>query len=201
MHRPAPRRSRRSTRLADFDYATPGAYFVTVVTESRRCLFGQVVDGVMCLSNAGQMVDRCCRDLSGSVPLAHVDALVVMPNHLHAIIFIADSGDVTLPQDASDAATRRFGGRQGGLSRVLQHLKTVTTVEYSRAVHALGWPSYKGRLWQRDYDERVIRNDSQLLARRQYILNNPLQWTLDEENPDLKCRRDLRRQGPRKRLQ
>ena len=75
---------RRSTRLPGFDYASPGAYFVTVVAKNRECLFGDVIDGVMRLNDAGRMVDAAWRDMFDRFPIVP-DTWVVMPNHFHGI--------------------------------------------------------------------------------------------------------------------
>ena len=61
--------------------------------------------------------------------------------------------------------------------------KSITTVMYTRGVQQSGWPSFRGRLWQRNYYEHIIRNDESLCRIREYIANNPLQWTMDHENP------------------
>ncbi len=59
----------------------------------------------------------------------------------------------------------------------------MTTNEYIRGVKQSGWPPFRGRLWQRNYYEHIIRNDDELRRIREYITNNPLQWALDRENP------------------
>ena len=61
--------------------------------------------------------------------------------------------------------------------------KSVTTVEYVRGVKAYGWRRFAGRLWQRNYYEHVIRDEGELDRAREYIVNNPLKWALDRDNP------------------
>jgi REP element-mobilizing transposase RayT len=80
---------RQSLRLAEFDYAEPGAYFVTICTRDRACLFGEVVDGEMILSPAGRVVEAAWFDLPNHYPTIGLDAFVVMPNHVHGIIVIS----------------------------------------------------------------------------------------------------------------
>jgi REP element-mobilizing transposase RayT len=81
---------RRSIRLKDYDYAQPGAYFVTVCTQERACLFGHVVNGEMRLNDAGQMVREEWFSSATIRPYVRFNEneLVVMPNHMHAIIWI-----------------------------------------------------------------------------------------------------------------
>ncbi|MCS6885522.1 MAG: transposase [Acidobacteriota bacterium] len=82
---------RRSIRLKGYDYAQPGAYFITIVTQDRECLFGDVVDGKMRLNAMGQIVQQCWQDIPCHFPHAELDAFVVMPNHIHGIVVITDT--------------------------------------------------------------------------------------------------------------
>jgi REP-associated tyrosine transposase len=69
------------------------------------------------------------------------------------------------------------------LQKVIQWFKTMTTNEYIRGVKAGSWPSFNGRLWQRNYYEHIIRDEDSLNRIRQYIVNNPTRWAFDRENP------------------
>ena len=81
---------RRSIRLKGYDYAQPGAYFVTIVAQGRECLFGDAVNGEMRLNDAGRMVERWWAELGKKYPDVIPDAGVVMPNHFHGIVIITD---------------------------------------------------------------------------------------------------------------
>jgi REP element-mobilizing transposase RayT len=72
------------------------------------------------------------------------------------------------------------------LQRVIQWFKTMTTNEYIRGVKQNGWLPFLGKLWQRNYYEHIIRNENEMARIREYILNNPAQWTTDRENPFVK---------------
>jgi putative transposase len=85
---------RRSIRLKGYDYRQAGGYFVTMVTQGRDMLFGEVVNGEMILNDAGEMVVRWWLELPNKFPNANVDIFVVMPNHFHGIIFIVDDADI-----------------------------------------------------------------------------------------------------------
>jgi putative transposase len=82
---------RRSLRLKGYDYAQAGAYFITMCTQDRACLFGKVVDGTMCLNDAGQLVAILWSDMPVHFPGIDSDVFVVMPNHLHGIIVLSDN--------------------------------------------------------------------------------------------------------------
>jgi putative transposase len=81
---------RRSIRLKGYDYTQCGAYFITIVTQGRECLFGRVINGNMQLNDAGQMVARWWEELANKYPHIIPDAAIVMPNHFHGIIVITD---------------------------------------------------------------------------------------------------------------
>jgi REP element-mobilizing transposase RayT len=67
---------------------------------------------------------------------------------------------------------------------VVHRFKTLTTKRYTDGVKQAGWPAFRGRLWQRNYYEHIIRDEQSLNRIREYIANNPLQWALDWEHPD-----------------
>jgi len=94
------RHCRRSMRLKGYDYSQAGAYFVTICTQGRACLFGEVVDGEMRLNDAGRMVVAEWERLPALFPNVVLDAFVVMPNHIHGIVILTDPAD-----DATDGAT------------------------------------------------------------------------------------------------
>jgi putative transposase len=96
------RHHRQSIRRKGYDYAQPGAYYVTLCTIGRMCLFGDVVDGVMALSELGKIVEGCWRELPAHYPHVVLDACVIMPNHVHAVIVLVESREV--------GADIRFGG-------------------------------------------------------------------------------------------
>ena len=170
-------RDRRSIRLPEYDYTQPGAYTITICTQSRAPLFGQIVDGAMWLNRAGEVVHECWREIPDHNHPAELDAFVVMPNHLHGIIVLGQhprGGDT-----ACRALTEGFGAPvRASLPTIVRSFKSAAT----RRVNQLrGTPG--GRVWQRGYCERVIRNARELSAVRRYVVENPLKWELDPENP------------------
>jgi len=90
-----------------------------------------------------------------------------MPNHLHGVIAV----------EAADAA------RQFSLPDFVQQFKAITTHRYADGVAKRGWPRFDGRLWQRGYYERVVRDDQALDRIRRYVAANPARWAYDRENP------------------
>ena len=82
---------RRSIRLKGYDYTQPGAYFLTIVTHNRACLFGDIVDGQMQLNEGGRVAERCWLDIPSHFRHVALDAFVIMPNHVHGIVIIRES--------------------------------------------------------------------------------------------------------------
>jgi putative transposase len=129
--------NRRSMRLKGYDYAQPGAYFVTLVTQDRANLFGEITDGVMCLSRIGEIIRSAWLRLPGLFPIHH-DEWVIMPNHLHAIIWILDlgKGEASDSQDIwdpwrhlMDASPQHqaIGTKSGSLGAIIQNFKSIST--------------------------------------------------------------------------
>lgn len=173
--------NRRSIRLQGYDYTQPGAYFITIVTQDRECLFGEVADGEMRLNEAGRVVEQCWLAIPDHFPRAALDAFVVMPNHIHGIVWIVGArhavplpGDVPIP-------TEQFGKPiPGSIPTIIRSFKSATTKRINEYRQTPGLP-----VWQRNYYEHIIRDDDELNRIRKYIANNPLQWALDRENPDI----------------
>jgi putative transposase len=195
---------RQSTRLPEYDYTAPGAYFVTVCVQHHLSLLGALDNGIIVPTAAGAMILRIWQRIPSKFPTASLDVLAVMPNHLHGIILLNDQPPPAPQSVGADPCvcphagrTHRFAptklGGQGhpSLGRIVQWFKTITTNAYIRGVRECAWPPFPGRLWQRNYHDRVIRNERELRAVRQYIHDNPARWPDDPENPNA-----TRRGGP-----
>ena len=161
---------RRSIRLKGYDYAQSGAYFVTIVTQGRIPLFGEIMDGEMLFNVTGQSIADAWEWLATRYPHVALDGYVVMPNHLHGIVVIADTG-------RGGSRTAPTGRKP--LGRLVAAFKTVTTKQLNLVQ---GTPGQL--LWQRNFYERVIRNEDEMDRVREYIIDNPMQWEIDAENPD-----------------
>ncbi|MHB8375811.1 MAG: transposase [Dehalococcoidia bacterium] len=168
--------NRRSIRLPGYDYSQPGAYFFTIVTRGREPLFGQVVNDEMLLSAAGLAVHMVWDALTARFSMIETDAFVVMPNHVHGVLFIGDDG----ARGGAGAARDAVGAASSAptLGTVLRALKSLSARAVNRSMGC------SGGVWQRDYFERVIRNERELTDIRRYIVDNPLRWALDHENPE-----------------
>ena len=172
---------RRSIRLKGYDYSQAGAYFITVCTHNRECLFGSVgadskpaLDSrpapatQMALNEYGEIVQYTWDDLVNHIEGIELDAFVIMPNHFHGIIVIDNRAGLEQRAGLEPAPT---------LSEIVRQLKTFSARRINKIRDTQGV-----LVWQRNYYERVIRDENELNRVREYIANNPANWLTDENN-------------------
>jgi len=162
---------RCSVRLKGYDYSQGGYYFVTICTQNRRPLFGEIKNDVMILNDAGKMVDRQWNGLAGRFKNIQLDEYIVMPNHFHGIIIIV--ANIRAGTRPAPTPLPTFGDMVGAF-------KSITSHEYINGVKQNHWKPFDGKLWQRNYYEQIIRNETSLQRIREYIINNPRQWQHDK---------------------
>ena len=166
---------RRSLRLPRFDYTRQGAYFVTVCARNRACLFGEIVDGEMRLNDIGRVAHRIWEEIPIHFPQVEIDAWVVMPNHIHGVLVIVGP---TVGATHASPLQRPAGPSKRSIGAIVGSYKSAV----SKRINAMrGTPGVS--VWQRNFYEHVIRNESTLNRIRQYIADNPARWAEDPENP------------------
>ncbi|MBI1929542.1 transposase [Candidatus Poribacteria bacterium] len=205
---------RRSIRLRGYDYTQVGAYFVTICVRERVCLFGKVADREMQLNEMGQVVVECWRNIPRHFPAVELDAFVVMPNHMHGILVLTNrvrsgvenamdvetaagegtsplrqpvekgnAGEGTSPLrqpvEKGNAGAETAPLRRPTLGQVVAYFKYQSTKNINQRRGVPG-----SRLWQRNYYEHVIRDDTDLQQLREYVMYNPLKWELDQLHPN-----------------
>lgn len=164
---------RRSIRLPEYNYSAPGAYYITLCTYERACLFGEIIDDAIVLSEFGKVVDDLWLELFINSEGIIRDHYVIMPNHFHGVIFInTESKDQTANSDPQMDILKR---RKMLLSKFIGKFKMSTSKQINQIQGASGNP-----VWQRNYYEHVIRHEDDLAHIREYIINNPLNWNTDE---------------------
>lgn len=184
---------RRSIRLAGYDYTQPGSYFVTICVHERACILGIVNNGTVTLSRYGSVVEKDWLNIQRHFPEVEFDVLMIMPNHIHGILHILGRGEAFSNQNqraffkpSENASPLRpaSGTQSGSLAAIIQNFKSVSTRKINRIRSMPGFP-----LWQRDYYEHIVRDETELARIRTYIVNNPLQWESDRENPTATVRK------------
>jgi len=181
-------------RLPGYDYSQPGAYFLTVCTQNRQCLFGEIENTQMRLSDAGQMVQVVWKELTLRYPGVETDAFVIMPNHVHGIIWMTSErrGEVLSPRndpdnnnlDADVDETSNQGGetpplQRSKLGQIIAYFKYQSTKEMNR----IETKNAITKFWQRNYYEHIIRDGKDLQNKTDYIEANPMLWDEDDNNP------------------
>ena len=168
MEKPA----RRPNRLPNFDYSQAGYYFVTVCTQNRAFLFwnpvsappshcsgpcvgADIIRPLCCLSPLGLIVEDAIRQIPSHYPNADLMKYVVMPNHIHLILALSETGG------------RMISAPTKSLSAIVGSMKRYTS-------KAAGFP-----LWQKSFHDHIIRSEADYLRIWRYMDTNPLKWELD----------------------
>ena len=200
---------RRAMRLPGYDYTQPGAYFVTICVQHRKCLFGTVTDRKLQLNEIGQIIIDCWNHIPQHFPSVELYEYVVMPNHMHGIIAwgipkpedphppkIAEARSPRLSQIATPFEnTKNVGARSPrplknnlnrinetpsfSLGKIIAYFKYQSTKRINQRYNTPGM-----RLWQKNYYDHIVRDDPDLQRLREYIQINPMKWELDQLHPD-----------------
>ena len=198
---------RRSIRLKEYDYSRQGAYFVTVCVKNKENSLGKIIDGEVVLSEIGKISEKCWNEIPTHYPCVQLDKYVIMPNHIHGVIKIIDGDDNIAGGEnvgAEDFQPLRPDTQKNiniGIENIQPlHQPQSKINQYQKIIpKSLGsimrgfkigvtkycdQQKYKHFALQRNYHEHIVRNERELNRIREYIINNPLQWQFDRENPD-----------------
>ena len=171
---------RRSIRLKGYDYSQAGAYYVTIVTWHRDCIFGQVLNEEMYLNDLGKIADECWRAIPEHFPNVDLGVHVIMPNHAHGIIVIRYDNSPSIVGAthwvAPTPGTRPKGPKPNSLGAIIGSYKSAVSYRIHKELNAIG-------VWQRNYYEHIIRDEQDLQNKTDYINANPSLWDEDENNP------------------
>lgn len=193
---------RRSIRLKGYDYSSPGAYFITICTHQRECLFGNIIDGEMKVNSFGQVIQGHWSKLHSHHTHLCLDEFIVMPNHIHGILILfsknecdqsdtvgaglADTVSVSsnnlIPKPAPTNDQLRpeiVTIQRAGIADIIRGFKSFSARQINRQRQTKGLP-----VWQRNYYEHIIRNEESLENIRRYIQTNPANWNNDQLHPE-----------------
>lgn len=182
-----------SIRLKNFDYSSPGLYFVTICTKNRSHFFGSIKNEVMILNNIGEIAEFCWQKIPNHFPFVKLWDFVIMPNHIHGLIEILHAVETQnlaslQTQPASlirqfvsvNASTQmqwepnKFGPQSKNLPSIIRGFKIGVT-KNAKLIN----PLFK---WQSLYYESVVRKSDNIFLIQNYIQNNPKNWQNDKEN-------------------
>ena len=180
-----------STRLKNWDYARQGAYFITICTKDRIHYFGEIENGKMNYSPIGAIADVLWYEIKNRTNNVELGEFVVVPNHIHGILFLIDNPIVEtlhatslqqLPKPQLQIPTNEKMGiispKKGSVSTIIRSYKSAAAKHANR----LGLDF----LWQSRFHDHIIRDDKSFNNITEYILYNPLTWAGDKFNNSLK---------------
>ena len=168
--------NRKNPRLKGFDYNTTGAYFITICTKDRRCLLSRIVGNVTSqntqgipnitpyveLTEYGKIAKKHLENMNAFYDNISVESYVIMPNHIHILLFIKGSGQSRTPVPTSDT------GANSVFSRFVSTFKRFCNKEYGE------------NIWQSRANDHIIRNQKDYEEHLHYIDENPVRWFFDD---------------------
>ncbi len=175
-----------SARLTNWDYGSHGLYFITICTKNKEHYFGEVntlsktslhpeppleTQSIASLQKTtiGEIAFKYWEQITAYHPFVELDEFIVMPNHVHGIIFLNKS-------DQKQWQANQFGPQSGNLASIIRG--------YKAAVKKYATINHIDFAWQSRYFDRVIRSDKELQNIRNYIFNNPANWEAEKNNPE-----------------
>lgn len=181
---------RRSIRLKGFDYSKNGYYFVTICVQNKDKLFWNEFNNIkkgghigppvqeninIGLNNIGKMIDYWWYEIPKHFKNILCDEFVIMPDHIHGILIntgISNQNFVGVDRRVDPIKIHN----DPKLGKIIQWFKTMSTNNYLKEIKNNNWPKFEKRIWQRNFYERIIRNEKEYLAIKQYIKDNPKNW-------------------------
>ncbi len=173
---------RKPLRLKKYDYSNNWYYFITICTKLREEYFGKVLEWKMILSEYGRIVENEILKTGDIRYNVEIDNFIIMPNHLHLIVVIQSCRERL--QSFPTVSSTHFFGINGALwlkwnhiSSIIRGLKGTITKQINSIQEDFIFA------WQKSFFDKIIKNNEQLEKTRKYIINNPLKWELDINNP------------------
>ena len=169
----------QSMRLKEYDYAQCGGYFITICAKNREHYFGKIQNGKMITNELGKNVEFFWRQIEELHDFIILDEFIIMPNHIHGILFITSVGARQWRVPTGTTAIKPQFGKlpKKSISSVVNHFK-------GAAKKWANGNNNKFFAWQANFYDHIIRNEKSLDKIRKYIRDNPLRWELDRNNPE-----------------
>ena len=161
---------RRSIRLPGYNYSQNNAYFITLCTQNRKPIFGEIIDDKMVLNKSGTIAEQYWLEIPDHFPKVILDEFIIMPNHIHGILFIRNRVGV---QNLEPLQNRFQHIIPDSIGSIIRGFKIGLTKWFRQNTR-------KQKIWQRNFYEHIVRTDDELNEVREYIQNNQIDWEKDE---------------------
>lgn len=154
----------------------------------------------MILNKCGMMTQKFWQEIPEHFPFVVLDAFIIMPNHIHGILMIEknvnnvetnDYSPLTLPDrhflgKVNNHETNNHSSLRGDFHRASGTSKTIGSIIRGFKTGVTKWLLSRdvASIWQINYYDHIIRTEQELSRIREYIVNNPVQWEFDQNNPE-----------------
>jgi len=169
--------NRKSIRLKGYDYSSPGYYYVTICTKKWKKWFGFVESEKIIHNHLGKLIHSIWSGIPNHYENTDLDQYIIMPNHIHGIIVINESDKFNVVGTEHCSVPTNKSINYGLLSKIVKSFK-----EISKKTIRKQFNNYEFE-WQRSFYDHIIRSESSLNNIRKYIINNPIKWEMDKDNP------------------
>jgi len=172
-----------STRIKKYDYSQDGYYYLTICSKDRKFIFSKIVNEIVILNTLGKIVEDELKKSCEIRKEIFLEEYVIMPNHIHLIIRIQKNEEGKTTRRSSLQLIEQnnmFEINKKSVSSFVMGFKQAVTQNYRAKIDD---PNYG--VWQPRFFEHIIRSEKSLYNIRNYILNNPLNWNVDEYNTQL----------------
>ncbi|MFH1288006.1 MAG: transposase [bacterium] len=161
---------RKQNRLKEYDYSTPGYYFVTICANDKIEQFGLITENKMTLNTLGVIVKNTWLEIPAHFNNIVLGQYIIMPNHIHGIIIINN------PVGNGHARSVNNHTKNNNLSVIVGSFKSAVTKRINQLNNTTPFK------WQKSFHDHIIRIDQSLNKIQEYIIYNPVNWDMDEHN-------------------
>jgi len=189
--------NRKSIRLKGYDYSKKGLYFITICTQNREHLFGEIIDGKMILNSAGEIAFNEWFELKNRFNNIELYGFIVMPNHIHGIIEMIEENEICTKDKIRNKENHfsKISPKSNSLSLLIRSYKSCVSKKCRGVIYNAQNKIkqtdrnsiYNTQIflngqfqWQRNYYDNIIRNEKTYLKVSEYIKDNPLKWAIDK---------------------
>jgi len=188
-------RQRKLNRWKDYDYSQDGGYFIIICIKDKMCLLGEVENHKMIFNQYGEIIKEIWNNIPYHYENIILDEYVIMPNHIHGIIIIIENNPVGTEHRSVQISGQSIVGTEhrsvphcsvpneanprnyGLVSKIVKSFKETCVKTIRSRFDDFTFA------FQRSFYDHIIHNEKSLNAIRQYIVENPLKWDINEDNP------------------